>query len=128
MPQGNPIRTRSERVASLELPPGPWERVWTILCRREALIRIGLIIIASVAMCVVIEGWDPPFQYRTGYTPSHNLVARAPFTNPNPDATKLARRAHAARSLMYTRKTPLRWFSFGHGCVIRSWKLPRRPR
>ena len=35
-------------------------------------------------------GWNPPFEYRTGYTPSRNIVARAPFTNPNPNATELA--------------------------------------
>jgi cyclic-di-AMP phosphodiesterase PgpH len=87
---GNPIRTRSERVAALELPPGPWERIWSNFHRRDILIRIGLLLLASVAMCFVIEGWDPPFEYRTGYTPAHNLVARVPFTNPNPEATKIA--------------------------------------
>jgi putative nucleotidyltransferase with HDIG domain len=90
MPFGNPIRTRSERVAALELPPETWERVWAILRGRDSLARIGLILLASVAMCFVIEAWDPPFKYRTGYTPSHNIVARVPFTNPNPEATKLA--------------------------------------
>ncbi|MGD0515964.1 MAG: HDIG domain-containing metalloprotein [Thermoguttaceae bacterium] len=90
MPFGNPIRTRSERVAALELPPGTWERVWAILRGRDILVRIGLILLASVAMCFVIEAWNPPFKYRTGYTPSHNIVARAPFTNPNPEATKVA--------------------------------------
>jgi putative nucleotidyltransferase with HDIG domain len=90
MPFGNPIRTRSERVAALELPPGLWERIWLILYRRDTLIRIVLVLLASIAMCFVIEAWDPPLKYRTGYTPSHNIVARVPFTNPNPEATKLA--------------------------------------
>jgi cyclic-di-AMP phosphodiesterase PgpH len=90
MPSGNQIRTRSERVAALELPPGPWERIWSNLHRREILVRIGLLLLASVAMCFVIEGWNPPFEYRTGYTPAHILVARVPFNNPNPEATKLA--------------------------------------
>ncbi len=91
MPFGNPIRTRSDRVAALELPPGLWERVWAVICTRDILARVGLILLASVAMCVVIEGWNPPFQYRTGYTPPHNIVARAPFTSPNPEATTEAR-------------------------------------
>jgi putative nucleotidyltransferase with HDIG domain len=72
------------------MPPGPWDRLWINLCSRDFLARIGLILLASVAMCVVIEGWDPPFEYRMGYTPSHNLVARVPFTSPNLEATKLA--------------------------------------
>jgi putative nucleotidyltransferase with HDIG domain len=87
---GNPIRTRSERVAALGLPPGQWERAWVNLRRSDILIRISLIFLAAVAMCVVIRGWDPPFPYRTGYTPPHNLVARVPFANPNPEATNLA--------------------------------------
>ncbi|MGD0653309.1 MAG: HDIG domain-containing metalloprotein [Thermoguttaceae bacterium] len=90
MPFGNPIRTRSDRVAALELPPGTWERVWAILRGRDTLARIGLILLSSVAICVVIEAWNPPFKYRTGYTPSHNIIARVNFTNPNPEATKLA--------------------------------------
>ena len=61
MPFGNPIRTRSERVAALELPPGLWERVWTILCTRDTLARIGLIFSASVAMCFVIDGLESAF-------------------------------------------------------------------
>ena len=91
MPFGNPIRTRSDRVAALELPPGMWERVWVVFCTRDILARMGLILLGSVAMCIVIEGWNPPFHYRTGYTPSHNIVARAPFTVFNLEATKLAR-------------------------------------
>jgi putative nucleotidyltransferase with HDIG domain len=85
------------------LPPGPWERVWIILCRRETLVRIGLVLVAAAAMCVVIEGWNPPFPYHTGYTPSRNIVARAPFSNPNPDATKLAKaRARAQVPYVYS--------------------------
>jgi putative nucleotidyltransferase with HDIG domain len=57
---------------------------------RDSLARFGLILLSSVAICVVIEAWNPPFKYRIGYTPSHNIVARVPFTNPNPEATKLA--------------------------------------
>jgi cyclic-di-AMP phosphodiesterase PgpH len=91
MPFSNPIRTRSDRVAALELPPGMWERVWATLCTRDILARMGLMFLASVAMCVVIEGWNPPFEYRTGYTPSHNIVARAPFTIFNLEATTEAR-------------------------------------
>ena len=35
-------RKRFERVASLELPPGQWERAWTSLSRRDVLGRIAL--------------------------------------------------------------------------------------
>ena len=102
MPFGNPIRTRSDRVAALELPPGMWERVWAVVCTRDILARVGLILLGSAAMCIVIEGWNPPFEYRTGYTPSHNLVARAAFSSPNPEATKLAQlRARSQAQYVY---------------------------
>ena len=83
-------RKRFERVASLELPPGQWERAWTSLRRRDVLGRIALALLAAVATCSVIHGWDPPFSYRTGYTPPRNIVAAVPFTEPAPAATAAA--------------------------------------
>ena len=51
MATGGQKRTRSERVAALELPPGQWERAWISLRRRDVLARIGLALVAAVAMC-----------------------------------------------------------------------------
>jgi putative nucleotidyltransferase with HDIG domain len=53
-------RTRSERVAALELAPGQWERAWVSLRRRDVLRRIGLALLAAVIMGVLIRAWDPP--------------------------------------------------------------------
>jgi hypothetical protein len=53
-------RTRSERVAALELPPGQWERAWASLRRRDVLGRIGLAFLAALLMGAVIRAWDPP--------------------------------------------------------------------
>ena len=83
-------RKRFERVASLELPPGQWERAWIGLRRRDVLGRIGLALLAAVATCAVIHGWDPPFPYRTGYSPPRNIVATVPFTKADPAATAVA--------------------------------------
>lgn len=82
---------RFERVASLELPPSQWERAWTSLRRRDVLGRIGLALAAAMVMCVVIRGWDPPFAYRTGYTPPRDIVAAVSFNKPDPVATLAAR-------------------------------------
>lgn len=84
-------RKRFERVASLELPPGQWERAWTSLRRRDVLGRIGLALLAALVTCAVIHGWDPPFAYRKGYTPSRDIVATVKFTKFDPDATRDAR-------------------------------------
>lgn len=60
MTTGGQKRTRSERVAALELPPGQWERAWAGLRRRDVLGRIGLALLAALVMGVVIKAWDPP--------------------------------------------------------------------
>ncbi len=84
-------RKRFERVSSLELPPGQWERAWTNLRQRDVLGRVALALLASVATCAVIHGWDPPFAYRTGYVPSRNIVVATPFIKADPVATAEAR-------------------------------------
>ena len=71
MPFGWRKRKRFERVASLELPPGQWERAWIGLRRRDVLGRIALALLAAVIICSVIRGWDPPFSL------SHRLYAAA---------------------------------------------------
>jgi putative nucleotidyltransferase with HDIG domain len=86
-------RKRFERVASLELPPGQWERAWIGLRRRDVLGRIALAMLAAVMVCMVIHGWDPPFSYRTGYTPRRDIVATVPFSKVDPVATETARQA-----------------------------------
>ena len=79
MASGGQKRTRSERVAALELPPGKWGRAWADLRRRDVLVRIGLCVLTAVVLCVVIDGRHPPFGYTTGYAPSRDVTARVPF-------------------------------------------------
>jgi cyclic-di-AMP phosphodiesterase PgpH len=91
MPIGGQKRTRSERVAAIELPPGQWERAWINLRRRDVLGRVFLAMLAALAMCAVIKAWDPPFVYREGMTPQRDITARVPFTQEDPLGTLLAR-------------------------------------
>ena len=72
-------RTRSERVAALELPPGQWERAWAGLRRRDVLGRIGLALLAALVIGFVVRAWDPPFAYRAGQVPTHDVAARIQF-------------------------------------------------
>jgi cyclic-di-AMP phosphodiesterase PgpH len=88
MPFGLQKSKRLERVASLELPPGQWERAWIELRRRDVLGRVGLALAAAVAVCAVIRGWNPPFPYRPGYTPPRDIVAAVKFSKKDQAATQ----------------------------------------
>jgi putative nucleotidyltransferase with HDIG domain len=97
MATGGQKRTRSERVAALELPPGQWERVWAGVRRRGVVVRMGLALVASVALAVVIRGWDPPFACRTGYAPPSDIVAKVSFSKPNLEWTQVAKEIAQSR-------------------------------
>jgi putative nucleotidyltransferase with HDIG domain len=88
MSTGNQKKTRSERVAALELPPNMVERLLGSVQRFDVLVRIGLCLLAAVALWLIVAGWVPPFSYRTGYVPRRDLLARVPFKVPDPVATK----------------------------------------
>lgn len=92
MATGGQKRTRSERVAAIELPPGQWERAWIGLRRGDVLARIVLTLLGSAALCIAIRGWDPPFAYRVGFVPMRDIDARAAFSQDDPAATLLAQR------------------------------------
>jgi cyclic-di-AMP phosphodiesterase PgpH len=102
MPLGLRKSKRFERVSSLELPPGQWERAWTSLRRRDVLGRVALALVAALITCAVIRGWDPPFEYRAGYAPPRDIVARVAFNRPDPVAKQAAEeRARSQARFVY---------------------------
>ena len=100
---GNPMaggvqrRTRSERIAALELPPGQWERAWENLSRRDVLGRVGLAFLAAALLVGLIGAWNPPFAYHVGDVPSRDIISRVSFQRANPEKTLLARHQAAAQ-------------------------------
>lgn len=97
MSSGSQKRTRSERVAALELPPGQLERMWDSIRTRMFLARIGLNVLAAIVLGVVLAAWNPPFIYRSGYTPLEDIVATVSFVKPDPAATEAAQDLAQAR-------------------------------
>jgi putative nucleotidyltransferase with HDIG domain len=91
MASGSQRRTRSERVAALELPPGQWERAWISLSHRDVLGRAAMALAASAAICVIIRAWDPPFSWRINHVPGRYVTARVPFRQEDLTATEVAR-------------------------------------
>jgi hypothetical protein len=91
MSTGNQKKTRLERVAALELPPNLIERMLGGLQRPDVLARLGLCVVAAVAMWLIVAGWEPPFAYRTGFVPERDILARVEFREYDPVATKSAK-------------------------------------
>ena len=77
-------KRRADRVAQLDLPPGPFAQMLHGLRRREVLLRVLLCVLSAVAVWAITEGWDPPFWYRSGYIPRFDMEARVAFRCPSP--------------------------------------------
>lgn len=75
-------RTRLERVAALELPHAHWRRLMEVLGRRRMLGRVVFALVLAGALCVLIRGWAPPFEFRRGEVPARTIVARVSFADP----------------------------------------------
>lgn len=95
MSSGNQKKTRSERVAALELPPNFADRFLGSLQRGDVWLRIGLCLAAATFLWVVTRAWEPPFAFRSGYVPARDVMARVEFKKFDPDATHDARQRAA---------------------------------
>lgn len=91
MNTGSPKRTRSERVAALDLPPGFWARLVVPLWKESFWIRFALCAVAALVMWAGTGGWTPVFSYRAGYLPPRDIVARYAFEVPDPQRTEEVR-------------------------------------
>ncbi len=91
MANGFSKRTRLQRVAAVELPPGLFDRLWVYLQRGEVLFRLGLCLLTAIALWGLTGSWRPPLGFRTGYTPPRASVAQVEFKRPDPQATLQAR-------------------------------------
>jgi putative nucleotidyltransferase with HDIG domain len=97
MASGTQKRTRSERVAALELPPGAFERALMYCRRGEVLLRLGLCVLTILALWCVTLSWSVPMEFQRDYTPSRNIVAKVPFQKIDLDKTSEARRIAASK-------------------------------
>ena len=69
MANGTQKKTRQQRVASVELPPGPWGETLVQLQRGSVLLRLGLCFLLAIALWLLTRGWEPPFSVREGDVP-----------------------------------------------------------
>jgi len=80
-------RTRSDRVATLKLPPGTFEKAWDTVRRGDVLTRVAMCVATAVCVWALTGGWAPPFSFRAGDVPTRNLVARVTFERVDQQAT-----------------------------------------
>ena len=91
MSNGMQKRTRQQRVATVELPPGLWGTLLGNLRRGSVLLRLALAAVVALFLLAFTRGWDPPFSHYEGEIPSRDIVARVNFEVLDPEATKEAK-------------------------------------
>src|SRR5262245_19737077 len=91
MSTGPQKRTRQQRVAAVELPPGFWGNLWAQLQRGGVLLRLALCGIAALFLWAFTRGWDPPFNYRVNDVVRRAVVARVDFKEFDRDSTETNR-------------------------------------
>ena len=83
-------RTRQQRVATVELPPGVWGTLLSQLRRGSVLLRLALCALVAVFLWAFTYGWEPPFRYQLGEIPQRDIVARVDFDQIDAAATEEA--------------------------------------
>ncbi len=91
MSTGNQPRTRQQRVATVELPPGFFGTLIGHLRRGSVLLRLTLCALMAAFLLAFTQGWDPPFNYRENDIPTRDIVARVDFEQVDAEATREAR-------------------------------------
>ncbi len=91
MSNGSSIRTRSDRVAALRLPPSRWRGVLGRLRRNDVVLRAGIALGAAVCLWAATEPWVLPFTHRVGDVPANDVMARIAFQIDDEFETERAR-------------------------------------
>lgn len=92
-------KTRSERAANLRVEGYPWRRVFERFTSVEALMRLGMAVIAAIVLVIFVRGWEPPFAYRKGFIPQRAILPRVPFKVVDQEKT-YALRIQAGREVL----------------------------
>lgn len=102
----NTKRTRSERVASLQLEPTSWSRWSKKLFTGPVVLRFAIAALAALGMLLILEGWEPPFVYREGHIPARAIVSRVAFEIPDVTKTAVQREQKRREVLCYYENNP----------------------
>src|SRR5947208_12747819 len=76
------------------------------LLRRSVLARVGVVLLATVALTALSYCWGPPFPYRLGEVWAHDIIARVDFEAEDADKTEDAQDAAVKRLPQHLRNDP----------------------
>ncbi|TWU48040.1 HD family phosphohydrolase [Rubripirellula reticaptiva] len=99
-------RTRQERVESLGIQKPRWIQWWQNSDKADVSSRVGIALIAALALLLVCETWRPPFAYRLNAIPARDLISRVTFEVPNIDETKTLQDRKRREQLAFYRNRP----------------------
>lgn len=85
-------RTRSQRVASIQLEPSSLHRWLRQFLTSQNLLQVALALVAAALIVIILQGWRPAFSYREGQIPPRDLVARVAFDMVDSGQTELLRK------------------------------------
>jgi putative nucleotidyltransferase with HDIG domain len=93
MPNPTPAKKKpGNRVTSLELPPGRWQRFVRSFQNYEVLKRLAMALVAVITIWMIVGGAKPPLGLRQDYAPPRDIATRLEFQESDPAATDEARR------------------------------------
>lgn len=91
MSTGTQRRTRSQRVATVELPPGPFGLLLRHLRSGFVLLRLAICVLVALGLWAMTRGWAPPQPHHIDEIPLRAIVSRVPFEQTDQEATDKAR-------------------------------------
>jgi cyclic-di-AMP phosphodiesterase PgpH len=98
---GTQVRTRSDRVASLQLNDRWWQRWFDRIGEGGLWDRWLIAALAAAIILVAGRCWDPPASFRMGEIPQRDIVARISFDVVNPTKTNLLREQRKREVLVF---------------------------
>ena len=99
-------RTRQERIDSLGIQKPRLVQWWQDSDKADFTIRVGVAVVAALALLILCQTWQPPFAYRRGEIPARDLVTRVSFEVLNESETKAAQvRAIPSVMVFYRNQT-----------------------
>ena len=112
MANGGQRRTRSSAPAA-GIAPGTLGAGLAGPLASRHVVAVALALLAAVAVCAIIQAWDPPLHWRTGMVPTRYVTARVEFKKEDREETEQARlKAREETKAIFTQDTS-RWNNCG---------------